>query len=125
MAPGLMKGQKMADTDLPPDFGDKLEAVRDYKVTTVAALIEWLAGLPPMMDVWVQADGTSMYLNEVRVEEVEGRNPFLCVYASESPLRKLVPNTDSYEEALARQTQRAMEMTRRMDEARVMPPMVD
>lgn len=100
------------------------------QVCTVADLISQLAALPPMMYVFVDADGMSMYLNWSEVQESEGRTPFLRLVCSEfpkrSPFAEGAPDWDamSYEERLDTQRARAREMGRRSQEASVMPPHV-
>ncbi len=60
-----------------------------YEDMTVSELIANLAGLPPMMDVYIQIDGDTkhsvLFLNEVKVMEVTDAPSFVVLGASEKP----------------------------------------
>jgi hypothetical protein len=99
---------------------------------TVAELAARLAGLPPMMDVFVNADGVSMFLNDVQIEQIPPpadeavpgyqAPPFLRLVCSETPVAPKPPSTESVEEQTARQAQRSMDLARNIQQAEQMPP---
>lgn len=95
-----------------------------YKVCTVADLTTVLAGLPPMMEVFIDADQTTMFINDHNIT-VTDKAAFLFLHCSV----KAVDNSDntdvSYEEQVAKQSQRAMHMAHEMEKATKMPPMVE
>jgi hypothetical protein len=93
-----------------------------YKDVTVSDLVAKLAGLPPMMEVYVNADGISMFLNDALVEQKEGFPPFFRLFCGTVPVVPKPPSV-SYEEALDQQRQRAMQMSRNSQEAQRMPKM--
>lgn len=98
----------------------------NYIVCTVADLSAQVAGLPPMMNVFVDADGKSMYMNWSEVQEADGHSPFLRLICSEFPKRP--PFADSlpktYAQLVDEQRQRAMQMGHNQQEAQKMPSMV-
>lgn len=81
-----------------------------YRVMTVADLVAKLAGQPPMMEVYVDADGAAMFLNDVQLQQAEGFPPFLRLICS---LHPAVPQQgiQTHEEQVAMQRQRAMHMS--------------
>lgn len=96
-----------------------------YEVCTVADLAGVLAGLPPMMPVFIDADGTSMYMNHAQVHDGGKSPPFLRLLSSENPKRHEYDLNETYEERLAKQRQKAMQMAHNTQQASKMPPMVD
>lgn len=102
-----------------------------WKDVTVSDLISKLAGMPPMMEVFVNADGTSMFLNEVQIEQPEVREdgtadpPFLRIVASVTPAPPKLPDTRTVQEQTAAKAQQAMELTAVADEATRMPRIVE
>lgn len=85
-----------------------------YRVMTVAELASHLAGLPPMMEVFIDADGASMYLNDVEMQEATGYPPFLRLIGNERPIAAKVDGRP-YQEKLDEQKQRAMAMGEAID----------
>lgn len=76
-----------------------------------------------MMEVFADAEGTSMYLTELRVDD-SGNVPILILQCSSKP--KTEPDDNrSYEEKLDQQRQKAMHMGSETDRASKMPPMVE
>lgn len=95
-----------------------------YQEMTVAELTSALAGLPPMMEVYIDAGGTSMYLNTADIERWENGPPFLRIHCDVNPV---VPQDFglSYEERLDKQKQVAMQLGRNVQLAEVMPEIVE
>lgn len=116
-----------------PDLLEKLQQMRQmgYKVMTVSDLVQRLAGLPPMMEIFVDADGTPMFLNDTQIQRIENDEkwnpaPFLRIICNPHPVKTepLIEDT-TYEEKLARQRQRAMDMSAQIERETQMHPMVD
>lgn len=80
-----------------------------YKVMTVSELLGRLAGLPPMMEVFIDAAGEAMYLNETQLQESDGYAPFLRLIANQTAIIRAADER-SYDEQLDEQKQRAMHM---------------
>lgn len=105
----------------------KLENLGDYKPITVADLTSLLAGLPPMMEVFVNEEGKARFLNggfvyaQVR-ESDKGPvpAPIFILSTSVLPLVDDTPVKD-YDEQMAEQRQRAMQMGRNSQQAQQMP----
>lgn len=101
-----------------------------WQDVTVAELVSKLAGLPPMMEVFVNADGISMFLNDIQIEQSDAREdgyqppPFLRVIASQHPAAPKPPDTRTVEEQTAAKAQQAMELSAVADESTRMPRIV-
>lgn len=98
----------------------------DYKIVTVADLVANLAGLPPMMEIYLDADGLAMFLNGVEVQEQGERPPFLRLQGNVHP--KPQPNVkfaETYEEQVTRKRNQALAMAHNSQEAQKMPPPVE
>lgn len=111
----------------------KLENLKErnpdwYRMMTVAELTSKLAGLPPMMEVYVAAENISMFLNDLQVEAVERDGvpaaPFARLIANVHPSPKVFDDS-TYEEKLARQKLRAMHLEHGKQEAAKFPSQVD
>lgn len=106
------------------DLQQKLDNMGDYKVTTVADLVNALAGLPPMMEVWAQFQDLYLFVNNVTVEKDDSiPAPVLVISSNTVPIRTEF-TSESYDEELAKKRQQAMQMAHNSDEASKMPDMV-
>lgn len=102
------------------------EHIANYGNTMdVATLISKLAGLPPMMPVFINADGTSMFLNGIQIEQVdENSPPFLRMICS---VHLVIPNPPllTKDEAEAQQRQLAMQLSKNIQDSETMPEVVE
>lgn len=102
------------------------EHIANYGNTIdVATLISKLAGLPPMMPIFVNADGISMFLNSVQIEQIdENSPPFLRLLCS---VKLIIPESPalSKEEQESKQRQTAMQLSRNIQDSERMPEVVD
>lgn len=95
-----------------------------YEDMNISKLASELAGLPPMMEVYVNADGESMFIHELIVERGpdDTQPPFARLVCGVKPpvveAPKLTP-----EEAEAMQRQRAMQLSHAIEQSQKMPPM--
>jgi hypothetical protein len=92
---------------------------------TVAQLIAHLAGLPPMMEVYADADGVAMFVNETEVQLREQGPPFLRLKCSVYPLPTKPPTTETVEQQTAKQYQRALDLSAESERKSKMPESVD
>jgi hypothetical protein len=98
-----------------------------WQEMTVADLVGKLAGLPPMMEVFANADGIAMFVNDVQVEQerateaVPAPPPFLRIICGEQPAPPKAPSVETVEEQTARQQQRAMDLAHNIQRAEQMP----
>lgn len=98
-----------------------------WQEMTVAELVSKLAGLPPMMEVFCNADGTAMFVNDVQIEQEQATEarpappPFLRIICSEKPSPPKPPSVETVEEQTARQSQRAMDLAHNIQRAEQMP----
>jgi hypothetical protein len=97
-----------------------------YQICTVADLLNQLAGLPPMMEVFIDASGVSLYLNRTEVRQGEKGPPLLHLVSSDTPELSLLDlptewENMTYEERVDFQRARAREMGRRSQESMQMP----
>jgi hypothetical protein len=88
---------------------------------TVAELAGHLAGLPPMMEVYTDSDGTAMFLNDTEVQQRENGPPFLRLLCSETPKPRKPPSTESVDVQTAKQAQVATHLAHNIDKAGRMP----
>jgi hypothetical protein len=95
-----------------------------YEPMDISKLASELAGLPPMMEVYCNADGEAMFIHELRVERGpdDTQPPFARIVCGPKPpiveAPKLTP-----EEAEAMQRQRAMQLSHATEQAQRMPSM--
>ena len=92
---------------------------------TVSELASKIAGLPPMMEVFANADGTSMFINDLVIEQASPETPpYGRLHCSVTPQIKEAPpmNKDELE---ARQRQRAMALSASIEAASRMHTMVE
>jgi hypothetical protein len=88
---------------------------------TVAELTSHLAGLPPMMEVFTDSDGVSMFVNDTEVQVREKGPPFLRLKCSVTPKPPAPPSTESVEVQTARKAQVAMHLAHNIGRAEQMP----
>lgn len=92
-----------------------------YREMTVSELISHLAGLPPMMEIYSDSDGVSMFVNDTVIQQRENGPPYLRLLCSQLPKPPKPPSTESVEAQTARQTQTAMQLARDMQQSVTMP----
>lgn len=92
------------------------------QVLTVAGLVDMLAGLPPMMEVVVDAADKPMFINGNTIHE--GATPVFVLLCNEVPITRHEV-TETYAEQLAKKKQQAMHMGYEKDKATRMPPIVE
>lgn len=120
----------MSRMDKPDLNVQKSEAIAEHisnygNTMDVATLVSKLAGLPPMMPVFANADGTSMFVNGLQIESVdENSPPFLRVLCS---IHLTIPESPplNKDEAEARQRQNAMQLSKNIQDSEKMPEVVE
>lgn len=116
--------RKELQVNNPEAIADYIAQYGDYEMT-VAELVQALAGLPPNMPVFASADGTSMFLNHTQVEKyAEDAPPILRLVCSETYDPPQAPPM-TYDEQVALQRQRAMQLSKNIEDESKMPSMGD
>jgi hypothetical protein len=113
--------------DAELETADKMSTMRKIGVEpmTVAEMAAKLAGLPPMMEIFANADGTSMFLNDLVIERHGDETPpFARLHCSAVPVIRQAPDM-TREQLEAMQRQRAMALSAAIAEASTMHAIVE
>jgi len=93
------------------------------KIWTVADLVNDLAGLPPMAEVFISITADDGFVRSVRLKDAtDQRSPIVVIECGHA---LTVSQYEVYEEQVARKRQQAMQMAHNMQQAEKMPPMAE
>jgi len=113
--------------DVPNQYetADFISENGNFTAMTIAELVGKLAGLPPMMEIFVNADGTSMFVNDLEIERLSNEAPpYARLHCSVKAIQKAPPAL-SKEELESMQKQNAMQLAHNLQEAEKMPGVVE
>jgi len=123
---GNIKNLIRKDIDIPNAklVADTIAKYGEYNMD-VSQMISALAGLPPKMPIWAGADGVSMFINDIKIEQLaDDSPPFLRIVCS-IEYQPPVPPQMNKDEQVADKKQRAIQLTRNIEKANQMPEMED